>query len=93
MEQNVSEEQNTTKVKSKGELVGHSKTSDFLFALRPITVFLFTGSGEKREFQAETQMLLDIVAKSLYSNSEVRLKVNKFSHFLAPFSQCRIHIR
>jgi hypothetical protein len=31
-------------------------------------------SPEKHEFQAETRMLLDIVAKSLYSEKEVRLK-------------------
>lgn len=30
-----------------------------------------TGETEKREFQAETRMLLDIVAKSLYSDKEV----------------------
>ncbi|XP_067000223.1 heat shock protein 75 kDa, mitochondrial [Anabrus simplex] len=30
-----------------------------------------TGSGEAHEFQAETRMLLDIVAKSLYSEKEV----------------------
>ncbi|ODM99213.1 Heat shock protein 75 kDa, mitochondrial, partial [Orchesella cincta] len=29
------------------------------------------GDSEKREFQAETRMLLDIVAKSLYSESEI----------------------
>ncbi len=29
------------------------------------------GSPEKHEFQAETRMLLDIVAKSLYSEKEV----------------------
>jgi hypothetical protein len=31
-------------------------------------------SPEKHEFQAETRMLLDIVAKSLYSEKEVRPK-------------------
>ncbi|KAK7794536.1 hypothetical protein R5R35_009660 [Gryllus longicercus] len=30
-----------------------------------------TGAGDKHEFQAETRMLLDIVAKSLYSDKEV----------------------
>lgn len=30
-----------------------------------------TGAAEKLEFQAETRMLLDIVAKSLYSESEI----------------------
>jgi hypothetical protein len=35
------------------------------------------GSPEKHEFQAETRMLLDIVAKSLYSEKEV---IN-FHHF------------
>lgn len=29
------------------------------------------GPSEKREFQAETRMLLDIVARSLYSDKEV----------------------
>lgn len=29
------------------------------------------GPTEKREFQAETRMLLDIVARSLYSDKEV----------------------
>lgn len=29
------------------------------------------GQSEKHEFQAETKMLLDIVAKSLYSEKEV----------------------
>nr|CAD7427496.1 unnamed protein product [Timema monikensis] len=29
------------------------------------------GESDKREFQAETRMLLDIVAKSLYSEKEV----------------------
>ncbi len=32
---------------------------------------LFTGPGDKHEFQAETRKLLDIVAKSLYSEKEV----------------------
>lgn len=32
------------------------------------------GSTEKKEFQAETRMLLDIVAKSLYSDSEVFIR-------------------
>lgn len=31
------------------------------------------GTSEKREFQAETRMLLDIVARSLYSDKEVSL--------------------
>jgi len=30
-----------------------------------------TGDADKHEFQAETRMLLDIVAKSLYSESEI----------------------
>lgn len=30
-------------------------------------------SPEKKEFQAETRMLLDIVARSLYSDKEVSL--------------------
>lgn len=29
------------------------------------------GQSEKKEFQAETRMLLDIVARSLYSDKEV----------------------
>lgn len=32
------------------------------------------GNAEKREFQAETRMLLDIVARSLYSDKEVSIK-------------------
>lgn len=31
------------------------------------------GPTEKREFQAETRMLLDIVARSLYSDKEVSI--------------------
>ena len=34
----------------------------------------FSGRNEKHEFQAETRMLLDIVAKSLYSENEVGMK-------------------
>lgn len=33
------------------------------------------GPTEKREFQAETRMLLDIVARSLYSDKEVSISV------------------
>lgn len=36
--------------------------------------FLFPGSFSKHEFQAETKKLLDIVARSLYSEKEVRGK-------------------
>lgn len=32
-----------------------------------------TGDGIKHEFQAETRMLLDIVARSLYSEKEVNI--------------------
>lgn len=32
---------------------------------------------ERKEFQAETRMLLDIVARSLYSDKEVSLSLNK----------------
>jgi hypothetical protein len=32
---------------------------------------MLAGSSDKHEFQAETRMLLDIVAKSLYSEKEV----------------------
>lgn len=35
------------------------------------------GPTEKREFQAETRMLLDIVARSLYSDKEVSIIVIK----------------
>jgi len=34
--------------------------------------YIIIGFPEKLEFQAETRMLLDIVAKSLYSEKEVR---------------------
>lgn len=34
---------------------------------------IFLEEGVKHEFRSETQMLLQIVAKSLYSNKEVRL--------------------
>lgn len=34
------------------------------------------GETEKREFQAETRMLLDIVAKSLYSDKEVWFRID-----------------
>lgn len=35
------------------------------------------GPGEKKEFQAESRKLLDIVAKSLYSDREVYLPYKK----------------
>lgn len=35
---------------------------------------ILKGSSEKREFQAETRMLLDIVARSLYSDKEVFIR-------------------
>lgn len=31
------------------------------------------GNAERKEFQAETRMLLDIVARSLYSDKEVSI--------------------
>ena len=36
-------------------------------------MFSFKGGSSKYEFQSETRMLLDIVAKSLYSDKEVIL--------------------
>ena len=36
--------------------------------------FVFTGPSDKHEFQAETRQLLDIVAKSLYSEKEVFIR-------------------
>lgn len=36
-----------------------------------VAVYFATGSADKHDFQAETSMLLDIVAKSLYSDKEV----------------------
>lgn len=41
------------------------------------------GNPEKREFQAETRMLLDIVARSLYSDKEV----SSLNFFLLLYSQ------
>jgi hypothetical protein len=38
-----------------------------------LDIILWLAVPEKREFQAETRMLLDIVAKSLYSEKEVCL--------------------
>lgn len=35
------------------------------------------GSAEKKEFQAETRMLLDIVARSLYSDKEVSVLISE----------------
>lgn len=43
-------------------------------------VIFCSGDAEKREFQAETRMLLDIVAKSLYSESEVRNQCFEYIH-------------
>lgn len=34
-------------------------------------IYYVTGESAKHEFQSETQMLLQIVAKSLYSDKEV----------------------
>jgi hypothetical protein len=39
---------------------------------KPKTNILWLSGVDKLEFQAETRMLLDIVAKSLYSEKEVR---------------------
>ena len=39
--------------------------------------FLFKGPSDKHEFQAETRKLLDIVARSLYSEKEVQLHAVK----------------
>ncbi len=38
---------------------------------------MFPDIVEKREFQAETRMLLDIVAKSLYSDKEVNSEADE----------------
>lgn len=43
-------------------------------------VIFCSGDAEKREFQAETRMLLDIVAKSLYSESEVCNQCFEYIH-------------
>jgi hypothetical protein len=45
------------------------------------------GSPEKHEFQAETRMLLDIVAKSLYSEKEV-INFHLFSVLTYEFGLC-----
>lgn len=42
------------------------------------------GSAEKKEFQAETRMLLDIVARSLYSDKEVSV-ITHFQKVSIPF--------
>ncbi|XKL64023.1 hypothetical protein PGB90_004109 [Kerria lacca] len=60
---NFSKLQYSTQVDTKIAENGSSKSAEQV-----------SGHGEKREFQAETQMLLDIVAKSLYSNNEVFLR-------------------
>jgi len=44
-----------------------------------------SGVTEKREFQAETRMLLDIVAKSLYSEKEVSFVKAINIHFCIMF--------
>lgn len=42
----------------------------YIIANEWLSIFV-VGFSEKLEFQAETRMLLDIVAKSLYSEKEV----------------------
>ena len=44
-------------------------------------ILLCVGESAKHEFQSETQMLLQIVAKSLYSDKEVR-KYEFFKNYL-----------
>ena len=39
---------------------------------------VLTGASDKHEFQAETRKLLDIVARSLYSDKEVSVKCSDF---------------
>lgn len=47
-------------------------TLNFKNSFYPInSLNFFIGEGTKHEFQAETRMLLDIVARSLYSEKEV----------------------
>ena len=41
---------------------------------RPGHCIVFSGRATEYEFQAETRMLLDIVAKSLYSEKEVFIR-------------------
>lgn len=51
---------------------------------------IFLGSSSKHEFQAETKKLLDIVARSLYSEKEVRKSWECFSNLslcIAPLYQ------
>ena len=40
-------------------------------------IFLFLVEKQSHEFQAETKMLLDIVAKSLYSENEVWFEISE----------------
>ena len=48
------------------------KTFQYFLSLIFIFVIVHTvGTAEQHDFQAETRMLLDIVAKSLYSENEV----------------------
>ena len=46
--------------------------SQFYGNLNANVFLIFPGSFSKHEFQAETKKLLDIVARSLYSEKEVR---------------------
>lgn len=43
-----------------------------LLLLLSLLLLLFIGQTDKLEFQAETRKLLDIVARSLYSEKEVK---------------------
>ena len=53
----------------------------------------FAGSSDKHEFQAETRMLLDIVAKSLYSEKEVSDQQFPLStHLCVPNSGVALHV-
>lgn len=57
----------------------------YLFVQCRVTLF-FLGESVKHEFQSETQMLLQIVAKSLYSDKEVTIS----NTFGSPFNIAHI---
>ena len=54
----------------------------FLFKLASVDSLCVTGPAEKHSFQAETRQLLDIVAKSLYSEKEVSFLFPSLTLFL-----------
>jgi len=66
---------------------------------RQITLFqtyfclVLTGASDKHEFQAETRKLLDIVARSLYSDKEVSVKCSGFIYLKGCTSVYHLPVR